>query len=357
MGSKARTAPQEPSRALIVRLGHIGDVLLATPVAAALRASFPMLHIDWVVEPPSAPILRGNHHISEVIVWDRRGRWAAGLWRLLGLRRHRYGVAIDLHGLTKSAVVGLLAGARLRVGWAAPREVSRLFYNRLAEPGESGHVLDDYLSTAGLLGAETEGFIPVLPVAENDRRWADGFLHDHGLSGAVRFAAISPLTTLPAKQWGNDRFARLGDIIQRDLGLPVVLVGAASDAAALAREVAAAMKSPPISAVGRTTIRQLAALLQRAAVTITVDSGPMHIAAAVGTPVIGLFGPTDPRRFGPIGRSHRTLRAPMPCDGCRGHVPCRKRCPGAGDAPWGQCLRTLAVETVADAVRAVVKGG
>lgn len=356
MSIQARITPQGLQRALIVRLGHLGDVLLATPVAAALRASFPDLCIDWVVEPESAPILRGNQHISEVITWDRRGRWTTGLRRLLALRRRRYDVAIDLHGLTKSALVGLLAGARLRIGWAARREVSRLFYNRLAEPGESGHVLDDYLSTVRLLGAETEGFIPVLPVAENDQRWAERFLRDHGLPGDARFAAMSPLTTRWAKQWGNDRFAALGDVIQRDLRLPVVLVGAASDAAVLAREVAARMKSPPISAVGQTTIGQLAALLGRAAVAVTVDSGPMQIAAAVGTPVVALFGATDPQRFGPIGAGHQVLTAPVSCDGCKGHVPCLKRCERASGAPWGECLRALTVATVADAVREVVEG-
>ena len=165
-----------------------------------------------------------------------------------------------------------------------------------------------------------------------------------------------PLTTRQAKQWGNDRFAALGDVIQRDLDLRVVLLGTASDAAALASEVAAVMKSSPISAVGQTTVGQLAALLERAAAAVTVDSGPMHIAAAVGTPVVALFGATDPRRFGPIGTGHQVLTAPVPCDGCKGHVPCLKRCERADGAPWGECLRTITVETVADAVREVLKG-
>lgn len=279
----------EPERILIVRLGAFGDILHAMPAAATVRANCPRARIAWLVEPRWAALLDGNPDVDEVIAFDRRG---PGSWPALvaRLRRARLDLAIDLQGLVKSALPVRLSGARVRVGlaWGAAREALASFrYSRTFAP-TARHIVDQHLELAGFAA----GVRRVVRFAIPEGR-AEGELPE-------RFVLACPLAGWRSKQWPLERYDELARLVEKRLGVPLVLNGAPGQEAEL-RGVRGAV----------THVSGLPGLIhatRRALAVVGLDSGPMHLAAALGKPGVALFGPTDPARNGPYGGAMPVLR-------------------------------------------------
>ncbi len=339
----------EVRRILLVKPSSLGDVIHALPTAAALRRRFPAAHLAWLVEEESAEVLRGVSCVDEVIVSGRR-RWfgalraGAGMGAALGefrallrrLRAGRYDVVVDLQGLLKSAVFVAATGARVRLGLSSGREGSRLAATHVVEAPSREHAVERYLRAAWALGAPDgpRAFpIAVPPEAERDAR---EILAE---AGGAPVAVLHPAARWPTKLWTPEAFALVGDALADHLGAAVVITGGPADAD-VAEAVRARMRRPARNLAGRTTLQVLAAILRRAAVMVTVDSGPMHLAAALGTPLVALFGPTAPSRTGPYGPGpRRVLQVALPC------VPCFSRRCLIADARL--CLRSLDPRQVA----------
>ena len=323
-------------RVLVVRLSALGDVLFALETVAALRRDRPDVAIDFLVEDRFASLLQGHPQIDRVIVYPRR-RHLAIPRSLLALRRQSYDVVLDLHGIQKSALHVWLARARLKLGAGPPasREGAQFAYHRaVAMPGALPHRADvghRLLADLGLSG------VPCAPVLATVPPPADllanlprpiVLLHP----GTSAFAAF--------KRWPAERFAALAPrLAARGLGVAVSFGPGESDLAAPLLAAAPSARAIDGSLLG---LRGLAGVMQQCAVVVAADTGPLHIAAAVGVRCVALFGPKDTTRYGPRGHggiTHEVLYHDVPCR------PCKLR-----DCPSPQCVLGIGVDAVEAAV-------
>ena len=298
-------------RVLIVRIGAMGDVLHALPAVAALRRAAPGCEIGWAVDSRWAPLLGSpavdRLHLVPTRAWKHEPLSLATARSILDLRRElramEYTITVDLQGTLRSAVVGSLAGAPLFLGSAEPRErPARLLYRQLMHT-PSLHVVEQ---AADLLAGLTEQPLSLtdapLPRDAAAERWAEE--HLAGVSGPIVF--LAPTAGWGAKMWPAERFGAVARAV-RDRGC-TVLVNATGEHDAVARAVV--VSSGDTARAVPTTLAQMIALLRRADLVIAGDTGPLHVAAALGRPVVALFGPTDPARTGPWGTHARVLRDP-----------------------------------------------
>lgn len=304
-------------RILIIKPSSLGDIVHALPTAAALRRRFPAAKLTWLVKREWAEVLDGNPDIDAVLAVDLSlGGWPTAIEKV---RAGRFDLVVDLQGLLRSAVLGWLSGAPVRIGFANGREGSPWFYtDRVAVPSSSLHAVDRYLLVAKSLGLPADQLFPLVfplphdPVAE--ARVA-ALLTSEGIKTEAVLIAMNPSARWDTKQWSAASFASVADHLQREAGACVVMIGGRAERPR-GEQVIRHMRSAPIDLVGKTTVKELIALLRRVGALITNDSGPMHLAAAVGTPVVALFGPTDPARTGPYGDGHTVLRSGVACSPC-----------------------------------------
>jgi lipopolysaccharide heptosyltransferase I len=309
-------------RVAIVKLSSLGDVVHALPVAAALRAQFPRAHLTWVVERRESALLQGNPALDEVAVADTRG-WrrrrglramAESMRAFRGLRRRlrdtRFDVALDLQGNLKSGVLTAVTGAAVRVGFAAGHcreSLNTLFTNRRINPPASAHhVVDQQLSllaAVGVQGARPHFWLPDDPEAG---RAIDDFIARQGLDPADRIVVLNPGAGRETKRWPAPGFAEVARRLRAEASAAVLVLWGPAERhhAEVIAGGSGAVLAPP------TDLHGLLALLRRARMMVAADTGPLHLAAALGVPCVGLYGPTDPARNGPYGRGHRVVRGP-----------------------------------------------
>lgn len=323
---------------LIVRLGSLGDIVHALPVAAALRDAYPLARIDWLVDARNRAILDLVPAIDRrLTVGDPAG--AGILQTIRALRAERYDAAIDLQGLLKSAVLARSSGAARVIGFATPRlreRTARPFYTETVDPGEGIHVVRKNLALLAPLGIRANGVrfpLELPPTA------IVGAVRDRlGLSGTEAFALLNPGAAWPNKRWPPARFGAIASWLRDRQRLKSAVLWGPGDEA-LAREAAEASAGAAAPAPA-TSIADLVALARAAALMVSGDTGPLHIAAAVGTPIVGLFGPTDPARNGPWAPGDLTISR---FDACVCHH--KRRC--RRDRP---CLLDIAVDEVLGAI-------
>lgn len=302
-------------RILIVKPSSLGDVVHALPTVARIRTKYPDAHIDWLINDSFAPLLQRCPLINEVIVFPRH-TYAKLPSLFYRLRAARYHLVIDLQGLFRSGIFTAVTGASRRIGLSDSREGACLFHNEIVHVPRC-HAVDRYLKAADYLGC------PPLPV-----EFPLGV--EGEASAEPRLIAINPSARWKTKLWGDDKFAEL---IRRLPSKRVVLTGSAADAVRCERIAQGAR-----NLAGKTSLLELAELYRRCAVLISNDTGPMHIAAAVGTPVVAIFGPTDPVLTGPYGKQHVVLRAGVDCSPCFSDR-CRHQ-------PTMECMDKVTVEHV-----------
>jgi heptosyltransferase-1 len=312
-------------RVLIIKMSALGDIIHALPVSAALGEAYPHLELTWAVEEMFVPLVSGNPYLAGVLalpkVRSRQLRSVAFhydyLRRLRAVRNLRFDLALDLQGLTKSAVIAAASGAPIRLGYHFQREAASWLVRPVPRRPESEHVVEQYLDVARFLGAEPKTVRFPFYISEEDRAAVDAMLCAEGIGPGAPFIAVNPASALAIKQWGAQNYAALLDAAQERLGLPAVLVTADMTVAA---KVRAAARHPYVDMAGRTSLKQLAAVLERCAVHVCGDTGSGHLAAALGRPVVSLIGPTDPNRACPYGQRAHVLSDRKPCaTGCNSH--------------------------------------
>jgi ADP-heptose:LPS heptosyltransferase len=330
-------------RILITRLSHIGDCVLTLPLLCALRRRYPSAYIVWAVERPADQLLYRHPDLDQVIVvprnWLRRPIVAARLRR--ELREHRLDVAIDPQSLTKSSALARLSGARIRLGMARPdgREISPWLNNRLAEITKS-HLVDKTLEMLQSINCADDRVEFRLPIDQTAlAEMASWCSQIPGQS----FIAINPGGSWTSKRWEPERFAAVARQALDRWHLRSLVVWAGDAERQMAQSIVnasggAAKIAPP------TNLNQLAALLFRAKMYLGGDSGPMHIAAAVGTPCVALFGPTKPEDSGPYGQGHENIQAWYQSGNCR------QRRSAANDA-----MRAIQVPDVLAAIEKIIR--
>ena len=309
---------------LIVKLSAIGDVIHTLPSLAALRRLYPDAHITWVVEEASKDIILHHPHLDQVLIFRRknwitdfkRGQWPSvrrGVCSFLaGLRSRRYDLVIDFHGLFKSAMVVLASGGKRKLGYDSWQELSGLFLNEKIPEDMNKHAVDRYLDFPRYLGAAPAPAEFILPINQEAETGCLALQNAYSLT-KKNYIAVNPVALWETKLWNNRKFAELADMIQHRLRMPVVFTGRDKESS---DDITSKMTTKGINIGGQTTLMELACLYRDALTVISTDSGPMHLAAAVGTPVIALFGPTDPARTGPYGKGHTVIRTNLPCSPC-----------------------------------------
>lgn len=341
---------------LIVKLSAIGDVIHTLPALNALRAHYPDAHITWLVEQAAADLVVGHRALDRVIV-SRRKQW---LRQLKGpqrrqalaeirmfwgdLRDTRYDIVIDFQSLLKSGVLVWLARGKRKIGFdkgMQHQEHSYLFLNERVPPVDMDiHALTRGLMLLDTIHVKSESVVYDVPVGDEDRRKVNTLLTENRVDGLRPMVAINPMALWGTKLWFKDRFAALADRLVREDGVDVIFTGGPGDRP-IVDEMVSLMTVPAANFAGRTSLKMLAALYRKAAVLVTTDTGPMHLAAAVDTPVVALFGPTAPWRTGPFGDGHQVIRTAPACSPCFKRQCDQHRC---------RCMSDISVQMVHHAV-------
>lgn len=336
---------------LIVKLSAIGDVIHALPVAHALKQTYPNARITWVVEKPAYDLLTNNSDIDEIIIFDKtKFKSLAGLLTngyTFGqeLKSRKFDLAIDLQGLFKSAAISFLSGAPKRLVYCNAREQSHLVGQRICGEYEQGHVVDRYLDVARHLGCKIDEVLFPIYIAEIEVQKAKAIANHAGLKLDNPYVVLAPGTNWQSKCWPPAHYAKLADKLYDENIIPVI-IGGPNDQR-LAQEIIANTKIPPIDLTGKTSMKQLAYIIKKSQVFVGGDTGPMHLAVAVGTKVVTMFGPTDPERNGPYGNEHKVLLINLQCQGCW-----QRKCPDGKD-----CMSTISVDMVFDSIKSTLQRG
>ncbi|MEW5802162.1 MAG: glycosyltransferase family 9 protein [bacterium] len=352
---------QEFRKIAIIKLSAIGDVVHALPVASALRERYPDAHLAWIVQGKCRDILEGNPDLDEVIVFDK-DRWlleipyphktASILWEMYRfgsrLRRAGFDLAIDLQGLIKSGLLTRLTGAGTRIGFRADycREpASARFTNcHIAPSSGDVHIIDRCLSLIRGLGADTDHKRFKFHIPKEDHASIAAFLKKKKVPKDTLLVLINPGAGWKTKLWGEENYAALADRIVLELrgrGVAVIFLWGPKELS-MVKSIQKKMHQPSLLACP-TNLKQSLALMQRAHLFIAGDTGPLHMAAAIGTPCVGIYGPSSPERNGPYGDFHTVVQAAVPCKGCF-----RRFCDNI------ICMESIPVDEVMDAVRNVL---
>lgn len=319
---------------LIVKLSAIGDVVHSLPFLEVLRDRFPEAHIDWFAEAPAHQIVEGHPEIRRVLVSPRKalaGRCLRGPDRpsvarevrgfLSTLRAREYDMVIDLQGLLKSGVLTGLSKGKRKIGMSGSREGARLFFN---EPpvrvNDNHHAIDRYLTLARHLGCRPIKWEGKIPVSDRDRQRVGFKLRRHGIHAKVPLIVINPVAKWETKLWDPERFAVLADKIKAAWPCELIFTGSDADRG-MVEGIIGSTTGRVHNFAGETNLKELAVLYEQCRLVISTDTGPMHMAAAMGCPVVALFGPTAPWRTGPYGGGHHVVREPVVCSPCL-----KKRC-------------------------------
>jgi heptosyltransferase-1 len=334
---------------LIVKLSAIGDVIHALPVAHALKEKYPQARITWVVEKPAYDLLTNNPDIDEIILFDKpKFKSLIGLIKYSPelsrqLKESQFDLALDLQGLFKSAAIVALSGAKQRLGYCNMRELSQWISKPVCGKYSKGHVVERYLDVARYIGCDVKKAVFTLNNTPEEGAHAAGIAVQAGLPANQPYVILAPGTNWPSKCWPVERFGELAAELSQK-GIIPVITGGASDTS-----LAAAIRNACPAAVnltGKTTLKELAFLMKGASCFVGGDTGPMHLAAAVQTPVVALFGPTDPGRNGPYGDIHSVITVQEDCQRCW-----KRECPKAK-----KCLAAIEVQPVLAAVQNKIAG-
>lgn len=331
-------------RILLVRPDRIGDVLLSTPAIEAARKALPEAFLAVLVGPHAREIVDLNPYVNSFFIFDKKGKHKGlrGMIRLIRqLRQFQFDTAVVLHGTRRIHLALALAGIPLRIGY--DRKWGILLTKRLKDVKFYGekHEADYSLDLLRALGLDVErGHVYMPTTYESDIRM-ERFLKEEGVSEKDRLIAIHPGASSPSKRWMSERFAELADRLQES-HYKVVIVSGPQDVAT-GQTVICAMRHSPIDACGKTSVRELASLFKKVQLLISNDSGPVHVAVGVGTPVISIFGRSQPglskMRWGPLGKRDTALQKDVGCRVCL-----------ADDCQiYFECLWALRVEEVLEA--------
>lgn len=314
---------KEFKRILIIRTDRMGDVILSVPVISNLRRVFPESYIAFMCRPYTRALLEGNPDLNEVIVYDKYGTHKSFLatWRFArDLKRKNFDLALILHPTNRAHLIAFGAGIKTRIGW--DRNLSRLLTEKVPHLKSQGkkHESEYTLDILRALELEVREMPLVIPVKDSARRSIGEILKKKGIDEAEEFVVVHPSASCPSKRWKQRSFAALIKKIRQNLHLPVVVTTAETEkefAAVVAREEGV------VDLRGMVSLFELIALLERAKLFVSNDSGPVHIAAALGTPVISIFGRSDPglspTRWRPLGENSFFIHKNVDCPVCRAH--------------------------------------
>ncbi|HUJ78792.1 MAG TPA: lipopolysaccharide heptosyltransferase II [Nitrospiria bacterium] len=324
---------------LVIKLRYIGDTVLITPVLESLRGALPDSSITAVVAKGTEPVLENHPAIDDVLPIDRTAPVFKYVNDLRSIRLKQADLAIDLTGADRSGFLARWSGAPIRMGYRGRNRLrNRLFYNVLIDADDGRlHRIDHHLVMIDAMGIPIATRSPRLVLSDDELCGATDLLRRNGLDSTDPYIVLHPGARRWYKCWPLDNFSRLADRIVRELRIPVILAGGETDRVAV-ETIERGMEATCLNLASRLNLRELSAVLKLAAICVVNDSSPMHLAAAVGTPTVSLFGLTDPNLWAPRGPNHLVISRDCPCRPY-GH---RRECP-EGD---NRCMAKISVTEV-----------
>lgn len=326
-----------PEKILVIKPSSLGDVVHSLPFLNVLRDRFPRSEIHWIIAKGFEGLLEGHPMINRLLIinkneWKKIKNVKDTISELRSLfkslKKEKFDIVADLQGLLRSGVLTAATGASVRVGFKEAREGSSIFYTHRVEGGKDIHAVDRYLKIAKFLGCDIADVCFPLPLSFDFSRVTQ-YLPDK------EYAVLVPGARWKTKKWPPEKF---GELASR-LPMKFLVVGGKSDTD-ISNKVVNSSKGNAISIAGKTNIKELIEIMRKAKFVVSNDSGPMHIAAAIGVPVFAIFGPTNPLRTGPYGKGHIIIREGVECS------PCYKR--SCRDI---KCMEMIGVKEVADIIR------
>jgi len=339
-------------RILIVRTDRIGDVLLSTPVIKALRDTYPSSYIAMMVSSYTKDIVDGNPYLDEIIIYDKdagQRSWWNSMKFARHLKKKKFDLALVLHPTNRAHLVTFFAGIPKRIGY--DWKLGFLLTDKIKHNKQYGekHELEYNLDLVRFLGIEPQDknlFMPIKPEAE---KWVDDWLRREGIRESDKLLVVHPGASCPSKIWPNERFAQASDQLVDKYGFKAVIIAGPRDII-LAENVVKNMRNAAVNLAGKISLSQLASVLKRCRLFISNDSGPVHMASALGSPVIALFGRKDPgltpRRWGPLGKRATILYKESGCIKCLAHN-CQKEF---------ACLKEIQVDDVLGVAKSIMDG-
>ncbi|HET7909978.1 MAG TPA: putative lipopolysaccharide heptosyltransferase III [Nitrospira sp.] len=324
-----------PRNVLTIKLRYLGDVLLATPTLHSLKSAYPGAKLTALVNRGTEDILKGNPDVDEILSLDRGSIFQQSRF-VLDIRRRGFDTVVDLTDGDRAAFLTWMSGARVRIGFNAEERWTGRCYTTVVSGRPGAHRINRDLAALVPLGIEAGDGIPQIWLGPEDEAFADQLAAQVGIPRDRPCVVFQPGARYWFKAWPPERFAELGDRLNDRFDCQILVCGSAQEAA-LAQAVVDRAKSRLLNIAGRSDVRTLAALLKRSALFVGNDTGAMHIAAAVGTPVVGLFGPSNPAEWGPRGARVKTIYKGLDCRVCF-HPTCRR-----GE---DNCMKLITVDEV-----------
>lgn len=342
--------PYNFKRILIVRTDRMGDVILSTPVIKALRDNYPNAYIAMMVSPYAKEIVEGNPYLDQVIIYDKDGKhksWPRSIKFSRRLKKKQFDLAVILHPTNRVHLITFFAGIRKRIGY--DRKLRFLLTDKIKHTKQLGqkHELEYNLDLIRYLGIEPLDKNLFVPISLESEKWVADLFNREGIKENDLLLAIHPAASCPSKVWPLERFAEVADKLIEKYGFKALIVSGPKDIS-LAKSLIKQMRHRVVDLAGRTSVSQLASLLKRSKLFISNDSGPVHIASAVGVAVISIFGRAQaglsPKRWGPVGEKAKVLHREVGCIECLAHN-CVKEF---------ACLKAINAEDVIRAVDSIM---
>ena len=317
----------EINRILVITLSNIGDIILTTPVISTLLKEFPKVRIDVMVGPQGREIFEKDPNVFKVIIYDKHMTIGEKRRLQLKLKKLRYDLVVDI----RNTVFPLLIGPKYRTATIQkfPRSVL--------------HSRKRHLYRLKSVGIDNLEELPYIHITKEDDAHVEKLLKENGVADPIVVVNAGAKSHL--KRWTIDGFAEVSDRLISECRTSVVFVGLQDDEP-IVKEIMTKMKNKPHNFVNRTNVRQLAGLLKRSRLLITNDSAPLHLGGAVGVKVVALFGPTDPRKYGPIGEFDVVIKEKLSCAPCESAQCVRNY----------ECMRLISPDTVFDAAKMMIEG-
>jgi heptosyltransferase-1 len=310
---------KDPRKILIIKPSSLGDVVHSLPFLNAVRTGFPEAEIHWVIAKGFEGLLEGHPMINKLWIinkdaWKNIKNVGSTVKEIeflfKDLKKEHFDLVVDLQGLLRSGVITAATGAPVRVGFSEAREGSRVFYTHKVNGGKDIHAVDRYLRIAAFLECDTSDICFPFPM---DNQSSSSIFHPLSLipHPSKDYAVLVPGARWKTKRWPPENFGKLSS----KLPLSTVIVGSKKDMD-IANKIIAQSNGNSISLAGKTDLKELIEVMRGARFVVSNDSGPMHIASALGIPVFAIFGPTDPSKTGPYGKGHTVIREDIPCSPC-----------------------------------------
>ena len=330
-------------RILIIEVNWLGDVLFSTPFIRSVREKFKDAHIACMIAPRTREVLEHNPRVNEIIIYDEKGshRGIFGKMRLIKeLRKKNFDTAFLLHRSTTRALLTFLAGIKTRIGYATKKRAFLLTHPvEASDYGE--HKVEYFLRIAKEAGCDTKSKNYEFFITDTERKYIGSTLAENGIKANDLVVVMNPGANWIPKRWPTWYFAELGDRLIKDYNAKVVISGAKNDSG-LVLQIESAMKERPVNLTGKTNLKQLAALMERANFVISGDTGPTHIAVAMKSNVIAIFGPTSLAFTGPYGGGNYKI---LQKNTCR-ETPCYEI-----DCLKEECMESVTVDSVMEAFK------